>query len=394
MEFEQKYLSVSEISNSIKYTLETNFETVRVVGEISNFKPHAASGHWYFTLKDDKAQISCTMWNSVNGRVFFKPQDGMKVVLTGKVSVYVPRGTYSLDARLMVPMGEGELQAAFEKLKRKLESEGLFNREIKKEIPEFPQKIGIVTAVDSAAMKDMVRVATRRYPLVNIVVVPTRVQGAGAAEEIVKGIEQLNKRADIETIIIARGGGSIEDLWAFNEEIVARAIYKSKIPIISGVGHEIDFTIADFVADLRASTPTAAMELATPDLSNAEAFLSEFVFDTEEKLLTIIEDYRSEVSSLIDSYGFRIIKDNIKSHFQIIDNLIYKLNNRIENNIKNYKTELLLHTKTLAANDIDSVLKKGFAIVKQNSRVIERKDGLDGNSSFTIKFYDGEKSIN
>ncbi len=394
MEFEQKYLSVSEISNSIKYTLETNFETVKVVGEISNFKPHAASGHWYFTLKDDKAQINCTMWNSLNSRVFFKPQDGMKVVLTGKVSVYIPRGTYSLDARLMVPMGEGELQAAFEKLKRKLEAEGLFDKSVKKEIPEFPQKIGIVTAVDSAAMKDMVSVATRRYPLVNIVVVPTKVQGAGAAEEIVRGIEQLNKRTDIETIIVARGGGSIEDLWAFNEEIVARAIYKSKIPIISGVGHEIDYTIADFVADLRAITPTAAMELATPDLSNVEAFLSDFIYDTEEKLLTIIEDYKNEVSSLIDSYGFRIIKDNIKSHFQYIDNLIYKLNNRIESNIKNYKTELLLHTKTLAANDINSVLKKGYAIVKQNSRVIERKEGLEEKNSFTIKFYDGEISIN
>ncbi len=390
---EQVTLSVSEITNSIKYTLETNFDSVRVVGEISNFKPHFSSGHWYFTLKDDKAQINCTMWSSMNSRVFFKPIDGMKVILHGKISLYPPRGTYQLDAKIMLPAGEGELQAAFEKLKKKLEAEGLFDVVNKKEIPRFPVKIGIVTAVDSAAMKDMVRAATRRYPLAELVVIPTRVQGTGAAEEIVQSIKQFNKRDDIDVIIVARGGGSIEDLWAFNEEIVARAVFESNIPIISGVGHEIDYTITDFTADLRASTPTAAMELATPNKEDIFAFLDQFVDNSETNLLNKINDLKEEVESLIDSYGFRIIKDNIQNHYQFIDNMIYKMNNSIENKINNTKTIVLLIEKGLKLNNLDEILKKGFTLISQNGKLVDRLKNFNDKSSFLIKFYDGEKEI-
>ncbi len=216
-------------------------------------------------------------------------------MLTGKITVYPPRGNYQLDVRSMKPAGAGELQAAFELLKQKLADEGLFDEEHKKPIPQFPSKIGIVTAEDSAAFRDMVSVAERRYPLVELIVVPARVQGSGAAESIVQSLRLLNKSSDVDVIILARGGGSIEDLWAFNEEIVAREIFKSKIPVISGVGHEIDFTIADFVADLRAPTPSAAMELATPKMEDIVGLLN----------------YFSERSSQIMSEKFNYLKEKL-----------------------------------------------------------------------------------
>lgn len=286
-------LTVSELTTSIKSTLEENFNDLNLVGEISNYKAHP-SGHWYFTLKDSGAQISATMWKGVNSSVFFTPQDGMKIIVKGRITVYPPRGNYQIDVRSMKPAGEGELQAAFERLKRKLSDEGLFDVKYKKEISKFSQKIGIVTGSSTAALKDMISVAERRFPLVELVIAPARVQGEGAAEEIVQSIKSLNKQDDIDLIIIARGGGSLEDLWAFNEEIVARAIFNSRIPIISGVGHEVDFTIADFVADLRAPTPTAAMELATPDKTDIFAFINEFFYYSSGSLSDKIKKEKKE----------------------------------------------------------------------------------------------------
>lgn len=246
MKEEKQIFTVSELTQSIKFVLESAFENISVEGEISNFRSHI-SGHWYFNLKDENAVINCTMWRGLNNYVFFTPQDGMKVVVTGRITVYPPRGNYQIDVRSMKPAGEGELQAAFERLKQKLKAEGLFDEERKRNIPFFPNKIGIVTAIDGAAIRDMISVAERRFPLVELIIVPTKVQGSGAAEDIVDSLNKLNKLKDIDVIIVARGGGSIEDLWAFNEEIVARAIYKSRVPVITGIGHEIDFTIADFV---------------------------------------------------------------------------------------------------------------------------------------------------
>ena len=224
-EIQDQIFSVSEITKSIKFILESSFEKISIEGEISNFKAHD-SGHWYFNLKDEKAVINCTMWKGLNSFVFFTPQDGIKVIVNGRITVYPPRGNYQIDVRSMKPAGVGELQAAFEKLKEKLQSEGLFDEEYKKDIPKYPGKIGLVTAIDGAAIKDMLSVAERRFPLVELVIAPTKVQGAGAAENIVENMKRLNKIKDIDLIIIARGGGSIEDLWAFNEEIVARAIFQ------------------------------------------------------------------------------------------------------------------------------------------------------------------------
>lgn len=386
-------LTVSEITSSIKQLIEENFETVSIIGEISNFKPHF-SGHWYFTLKDQNAAISCAMWKGMNNYVFFTPQDGMKVIVNGRLTVYPPRGTYQVDVRSMKPAGEGQLQAAFEKLKQKLAGEGLFDEFHKKDIPEFPRKIGIVTAIDGAALRDMISVANRRYPIVELIVVPTRVQGEGSAEAIVKNIELLNKRTDIDVIIIGRGGGSIEDLWAFNEEVVARVIFKSKIPIISGVGHETDFTISDFVADLRAPTPTAAMEIATPDKDELFAFISDFSYTSSAKIIRKIENYRQEIKFIINSYGFKRPLGSVKNKMQLLDSIFYKLENSVTRNITARKNDLKFLTGALEAFNVDRILSKGFTIIKQNEKYVPKARSFNPLEKFTIRFIDNEVTVN
>jgi len=385
-------LSVSDITNFIKQTLENEFSDINVVGEISNFKAHV-SGHWYFTLKDNSAQISCTMWKGLNSYVTFTPQDGMKIIVSGRITVYPPRGNYQIDVRSMKVAGIGELQAAFEKLKQKLSAVGLFDQKFKKEIPRFPQKIGIVTAIDGAAFQDIISIASRRFPLVELVICPAKVQGEGAASDIVNSIQMLNKNSDVDVIIVGRGGGSLEDLWAFNEEIVARAIFESQIPIISAVGHEIDFTIADFVADLRAPTPSAAVELATPDQNDIFEYLENYL----DNLTSLIDEKISlnveEVDSIMNSYGFRQAQDLVKNKIQTLDNLFFVFNSSIENNFKNYFHILDLQNSRLNSMNIDNVLKRGFAYVKQNEKIIGRLKNFDNNSMFSINFFDGEIKI-
>ncbi len=257
----EKPLSISELTEKIKGSLERGFSDIYVSGEISNFKAHP-SGHFYFSLKDEKANISAVIFRGENMRLKFKPHDGLKVLARGKISVYPPRGSYQVLISRMEPEGLGALQLAFEQLKKKLEAEGLFSKERKRQIPRLPRTIGIVTSPSGAAVQDMLNVLNRRFAGLHILIYPAKVQGEGAAQEVAAGIEAFNKFfPKVEALIVGRGGGSIEDLWAFNEEVVARAIYGSKIPIISAVGHEVDFTIADFVADLRAPTPSAAAEL-------------------------------------------------------------------------------------------------------------------------------------
>jgi exodeoxyribonuclease VII large subunit len=385
-------LSVSELTGLIKQTLEENFSEVNIIGEISNFKAHV-SGHWYFTLKDSNAQISCTMWRGVNNYVFFTPQDGMKVIIGGRVTVYPPRGNYQIDVRSMKPAGVGELQAAFEKLKQKLSAEGLFDEQFKKPIPKFPKKIGIVTAIDGAAFQDMKSIAARRYPLVELIIAPSKVQGEGAAADIAKNINLLNQQKEIDLIIVGRGGGSLEDLWAFNEEIVARAIFDSRIPVISAVGHEIDYTISDFVADLRAATPSAAMELATPDKDELFAFISEFSYYFPEKMLEIISNYKEEISQSVLSYGFRLPQDLISRKSQQLDNIIYRFQNNYEVKFNEVKNHLKLLESKVESHNISYVLKRGFAIVKQNENFVTRKKYLLNEKSFEIKFFDGDVKI-
>ncbi len=381
--------TVSELTQEIKLSLEEKFSQVSVMGEISGFKPHI-SGHWYFNLKDANAVIACTMWRGFNNNVFFTPRDGMKVIVNGKISVYPPRGNYQVDVRSMKPAGVGELQAAFEALKQKLAAEGLFDEELKKQIPLIPGKIGIITAIDGAALRDMISVATRRFPLVELVIAPASVQGTGAAKEIAESIEQLNEVKDIDVIIVARGGGSIEDLWAFNEEIVARAIFNSNIPVVSGVGHEVDFTIADFAADLRAPTPSAAMEIVTPSKEDFNVFINEFLDSSSKCIEDIIERLRTKVYNILNSYGFHLPLDLLRRKSQQVDNLIYKLLKNIAQKTSADRSKLAILTKSIEVHDVSRQLKKGFVLVKQNSKYITRKSFFDEKEDTILKFYDDE----
>jgi exodeoxyribonuclease VII large subunit len=385
----ENVLTVSEITTDIKQLLEIEFDYAAVIGEISNFKSHG-SGHWYFSLKDANAQLNCAMWRGFNNRVFFTPENGMKIIAEGKITVYPPRGTYQLDVRSMKPAGEGELQAAFERLKKRLAEEGLFDEEYKKDIPSFPEKIGIVTGGKSAAVRDMITTAERRFPLAEIFFIPTKVQGDGAAEEIAANIKRLDARGDVDVIIIGRGGGSLEDLWAFNEEIVARAIFEAETPIISGVGHEIDFTIADFVADLRAATPTAAMEMATPDKGEIISYLRSFIESSGASVLNSIERKREQTRQTLYSYGFRMPGDRVKNAYQRIDHIIYALNSNVDKKMKEVKSKLNIFEKVLDGADFNKNLKKGYAIVKQNGKIIPRAEKLNKSEGMIVKFYDKE----
>lgn len=390
---EQNIFTVSEITGQIKMLLEEGFSAVTIIGEISNFKSHV-SGHWYFTLKDNSAQISCTMWRGLNKYVFFTPTDGMKIIAKGRITVYPPRGNYQLEVRSIKPAGEGELQAAFEKLKHKLNAEGLFDEKYKKPIPKFPQKIGIVTAIGGAALRDMISTAKRRFPIVELFIAPAKVQGEGAASEIAASIKQLNKRDDIDIIIVGRGGGSLEDLWAFNEEETARAIFESRIPIISGVGHEIDFSISDFTADIRAATPTAAMELATPDREEIFAFISDFSYNATNNITKIIDNHKNQVNHIITAYGFKTPQNLVKNKSQFLDNLIYKLEKNIERKLQFDKNRINLLAKSIEAHDKEKILKKGFTLVKQENKFVSRAAKLNHSEKYFIKFYDGDIEVN
>ena len=389
MKEEKQIFTVSELTQSIKFVLESAFDNISVEGEISNFKSHI-SGHWYFNLKDENAVINCTMWRGLNNYVFFTPQDGMKVVVTGRITVYPPRGNYQIDVRSMKPAGEGELQAAFERLKQKLKAEGLFDEQRKRKIPFFPNKIGIVTAIDGAAIRDIISVAKRRFPLVELVIAPTKVQGSGAAEDIVDSLNKLNKINDIDVIIVARGGGSIEDLWAFNEESVARAIYNSKIPVITGIGHEIDFTIADFVSDLRAPTPSVAMEVATPDQEEIKNAISYAVEHMENSIEQMIDDYRQRIGDVLDSYMFRYPFEKVRNFYQKIDNLFYRISQQIDRKLLLAEKETQKYFSIINSFDIEKTLKKGFALIKQDDKFVVRKQFYNPDKSVLIKFYDGE----
>ena len=389
MEEPTQILTVSELTKEIRRTLEESFEKVSVIGEISNFKSHI-SGHWYFSLKDSGAVINCTMWKGFNQYVFFTPQDGLKIIINGKLTVYPPRGSYQLDIRSMKPAGLGELQEAFERLKKKLDAEGLFDEKFKKPIPVFPKRIGIVTAIDGAAFRDLVSVAKRRFPLVELVIAPARVQGSGAAQSIVNSIKLLNKIEGMDVIIVGRGGGSIEDLWAFNEEIVARAIFNSKVPIISGVGHEVDFTIADYVADLRAPTPSVAMELATPDTEEIENYIKEFLSKSIRTIDEQIEEKNEDILSLIKSYGFRLPLEIVNSKSQQVDNSISRILKNIERFFLVYDKRTSLLAKSLETYDIQRSLKRGFVLVKQNSKFVTRAAKFNNEKKAFLKFFDGE----
>lgn len=385
-------ISVSDLTKQIKIVLENEFGQVSVIGELSNFKAHY-SGHWYFNLKDSDAVVSCTMWKGMNNFVFFTPQDGMKVIVKGRLTLYPPRGSYQIEVRSMKPAGIGELQAAFENLKKKLSDEGLFDEASKKPIPYMPMRIGIVTAIDGAALRDIVSIARRRFPVVELIISPAKVQGSGAAASIVEAISLLNSKQGIEVIILARGGGSIEDLWAFNEEVVARSIFASRIPVVTGVGHEVDYTIADYVSDLRAPTPSAAIEIIIPDQKEIMGFINDTAKIILKTTVNRVEDYKEIILTAFNSYGFRVPLDMVRNKIQTLDNLVYKILQQIELKLLLTRNKLNLFTNTIKMNDIQKTLKKGFVLVKQDDKFISRAEEFVADKSALLKFYDSEIKV-
>jgi len=345
----ENYITVTDLNKYIKSIVDNNshLQNVYLRGEISNFKAHTR-GHWYFTLKDENSRINAIMFASATTKVKFTPIDGMKVLITGKVSVYEASGAYQIYANEMIEDGIGNLHIAFEQLKLKLEKEGLFDKKYKKRIPKIPNKIGIITAPTGAAIKDIISTIKRRFPICETILFPALVQGVDAAPSIVKQIKKAGEY-DLDVLIVGRGGGSIEDLWAFNEEIVARAIFESKVPIISAVGHEIDFTISDFVADLRAPTPTGAAEMAVPNLIDILNYISQVNIRLNEALKKKI-DY---LNLLINKYKNSYILKNPISMYEIkeqkLDGIIDKLNNFIKQKIyvENTRLRQILSNYTL-----------------------------------------------
>ena len=365
--------SVSELTKRIQLVLESSFDFVTVQGEISNYKHHS-SGHRYFSLKDENAQISCTIWK---GRpVKFHMSDGIKVIITGRISVYPPQGKYQIDVSSITPLGQGDLYIAFEALKKKLDEKGYFASERKRDLPSMPMKIGVSTSSTGAAIHDIFSTIERRFPLAEIYFRPTLVQGDGSAEDIVHAIHELNNYS-LDVIIIGRGGGSIEDLWSYNTEIVADAIFHSSIPIITAVGHEVDFTIADFVSDIRAATPTAAAELVTPITID---YLFDFIGDALNSLVSLTTDkIKDEQDKLDDMSGTNIsrrIIEKIKMNGQMVDDYETRNSQNIKRSIAFLSQRLSSlegHCKSL--NPV-APFNKGFALLESDGKMITKDDTL------------------
>lgn len=381
--------SISQLTRQIKETLESSFPRLWVEGEISNFKHHS-SGHLYFTLKDEDAQIRCAMWRFRAGSLLFKPLDGMKVFVEADLQVYERSGNYQLIVQQMQPAGVGALQMAFEQLKKKLKAEGLFEDEHKKPLPLFPEKIAVVTSPTGAAIRDIVSVIQRRFPGVEILLYPVRVQGPGSAEEISQAIMDLNEYTDIDVMIVGRGGGSLEDLWAFNEEVVARAIFASQVPVISAVGHEIDFSIADFVADRRAATPSAAAEMVVRDRSEVTGQLNYYRQRYNDLIRRKIENYRDRMASLKTGYGFRRPQDLIFQHMQRLDELQRQIQVMTGHRLQLNRNKLTHLEQQLKSINPEAVLKRGYSIVFKDGKILKDTAGIKKDDDIQVKLRDGE----
>ena len=384
-------LSVRELNLYVKDLVDRDdfLNNVYVKGEISNFKRHY-TGHLYFTLKDKDSLIKCVMFKSYTSNIKFEPQDGMQVVILGQVAVYERDGVYQIYVKGMEQEGLGALYEAYEKLKAKLEAQGLFDESHKKEIPLLPKAIGVVTSKTGAVIKDIINVTTRRFPNVVIKLYPSAVQGVGAAETIVEGIKYFNEAKNVDTIIIARGGGSLEDLWPFNEEITAHAIYESEIPIISAVGHETDFTIADFVADLRAPTPSAAGELAVPDLEELKWKIQNINHRLSLSLNKKIENMKARYEKAMRSKVMMDPLSMLNERRLKQDYLIKQLANSIKLELKNKKIELVKIVSSLDGLSPLKTLTRGYAFVeKEDGTIIKSAKDLVKNDEIKITLADG-----
>ena len=408
-------LTVSALTAQIKEILEDQVGEVSVQGEISNLR-HQSSGHYYFTLKDEGSQIPCALFKGSAGRLAVAPKDGAKVVAAGEVSVYAPRGAYQLIVRSLEPVGKGDLHQRFEELKRKLQGEGLFDEERKRQIPEFVERVGIITSPTGAAVRDAIHVLQRRCPRIGITVFGVKVQGEGAAEEVADAIREMGKR-DFDVLLVVRGGGSLEDLWAFNEEVLARAVVASPIPVISGVGHETDFTICDFVADVRAPTPSAAAEVVSRPDEDWREEVREWAERFHEAVLQFLEEKKRRVGDLAGSYVFREPQKMVEMSGQRVDELALQLSRglesgwryrkqyvegllgrwaalRPERRLREFSLRVRAAMDRLRAMGPEETLKRGYALVQSpEGKLIRKVEPALRQGDLVVRFADGKVEV-
>ena len=407
------YITVGALTRYIKYKIDNdvNLQEVYIKGEISNFKRHSR-GHFYFTIKDEESRINAIMFSSQTSKVAFEPVDGTKVLVKGRISVFEQTGNYQIYVSEMMEDGVGNLYALYEKLKQDLKKEGLFDESHKKKIPAIPSRVGVVTAPTGAAIRDIISTINRRFPLCEVYLFPSLVQGNEAKEDIVKKIE-IADTYDLDTLIVGRGGGSIEDLWAFNEEIVARAIYNCKTPVISAVGHEVDFTIADFVADIRAATPTGAAEIAVPDKSELKKLIKQFELRSSKNINNIINYNKTILEKIKTSYILKNPMSIYEIKEQKLSNTIEKLNSYITNYLDNKTIRLnniresyiLTNPSKIYENKLNkynhlieklevlnplNTLKRGYSITKINNKVVTDIKSIKKDDELNISIKNGE----
>jgi len=384
-------ITVTELNLYVKEKFQNDefLNNVLIKGEISNFKHHY-TGHMYFTLKDENSLIKCVMFKTYTANLDFIPKDGMKVIILGTVSVFERDGIYQVYAKAIKQEGIGDLYAEYEKLKAKLESEGLFAKVHKKKIPVMPKCIGVLTSNTGAVIRDIINVSTRRNPNVYIKLLPVPVQGKDAAPKIVSALKLMNEQKLADVIIVARGGGSLEDLWPFNEEIVARAIYESEIPVISAVGHETDYTIADFVADLRAPTPSAAAELAVCNIEELKEKLHIYNNRYKTALRKKVEIMRMRFEKCMKSRAFSNPMQNINEKYMILDKKVKEIENAIKIKIKDSKTKMVKEIAKLDALSPLKTLTRGYSITEFNGKIVKSAKVLRTDTEVTLKFIDGE----
>lgn len=406
------YITVAALTRYIKYKLDndSNLQEVYIKGEISNFKHHTR-GHFYFTIKDEESRINAIMFASNTKNINFEPVDGMKVLVKGRISVFESTGNYQIYVTDMLEDGVGNLYAIFEKLKQKLKDEGLFDSKYKKQIKKIPNKIGVITAPTGAAIKDIISTINRRYPLCEVILFPSLVQGKEAASDIVENIK-LADSYNLDTLIVGRGGGSIEDLWAFNEEIVARAIFNCNTPIISAVGHEIDFTISDFVADVRAATPTGAAEISVPSKEELKKLINQYEIRLSKNIKDRVDNNRNYLNKVLDSYILKSPMSIYEVKEERLSNLLERTKNVMFNILSSNKLKLesimgsylFVNPKKMFENKNNSyinlinklevlnplnTLKRGYTITKKDNKVINSVKNINLKENLDITFEDG-----
>lgn len=390
---ESRALTVKQLNFYVKSLIESNarLQSITVIGEISNFKNHYASGHLYFTLKDETAAIKCVMFRAYALRMKLKPQDGDRVILTGRVSLYEKDGQYQFYAEEMQAYGTGDISAEFERIKAKLDSEGLFDKENKRPLPAFPKTIAVVTSGTGAAVQDIFNILSRRWPLCRVILCPVSVQGASAVPEMLNALDRLYSLSAADVIIIGRGGGSAEDLSAFNDESLARKIYESPVPVISAVGHETDFSISDFVADMRAPTPSAAAEIAVPD---------------REEMLKVLDKLNTSIiTSLNGKYNYSLVRfqksalspyfknpyDTIFSKYELAcDRLLDRLSTAYRLSVNNYSARLTAAVAALDSLSPLKVMSRGYSVASNNGKIIKKIDEVSNGDKIEIKLSDGK----